>query len=104
MKVYPGIDGWYAVIYNGSGKLAYQVTSLDVSNSDWIQVDLELVAGWDYVNPDENDIQGWCPPENFIEDVQYDYVLCYIFDEGIKEALRANDYNIVPADEIRINR
>jgi hypothetical protein len=64
-------------------------------NTDYILWELELVAGIDYVDVDYSDIQDWVPADNYIEDVQYEYVTQYFLVEGAKEALEANGYTIL---------
>ena len=81
---------------NADEKLVYKVSEFEVfDNYEAIQIHLELVAGWDYVNPDENDVQGWCSADKFVEDVQSEIVNQYFLAEGMKEALEANDYTIL---------
>lgn len=92
MKVYMN-EPIYAVT---DGKLAYKMTSFEVhDNSNYLSIELELVAGWDYVEPDTSDLQGWAKPENFIEDVQYDWVIQYFIEESMTEALEANGYMVL---------
>lgn len=94
MKHYLESRKFYVI--NEDGKLVYKVGEFETySNTDYIRVELELVAGWDYVNADENDIQGWCPSDRFVEDVQYEYVNQYFFTEGMQDALEFNGYTIL---------
>ena len=77
-------------------KLVYKVGEYETfSGHDAIHIHLELVAGWDYVNPDYNDVQGWCPADRFVDDVQTEIIAQYFLVEGMKEALEANDYTIL---------
>lgn len=77
-------------------KLVYKVGEFETyGNTEYILINLELVAGWDYVNPDENDVQGWVGAENFVEDIQTEDVTQYFIVEGMKEALEANGYTIL---------
>ena len=83
-------------VMNEDEKLVYKVATYETfSGCTYLQINLELVAGWDYVNPDENDIQGWCPAENFVEDVQGEYILQYFLKEGMEEALDANGLTVL---------
>ena len=83
-------------VTNADGKLVYKVGEFETyGNTDYILVELELVAGWDYVAPDHNDVQGWTPADNFVEDIQFEYVTQYFLVEGMKEALVENDYVIL---------
>lgn len=77
-------------------KLVYKVGEYETfSGSTFLQINLELVAGWDYVNPDENDVQGWCPADRFVEDIQFESAIQYFLVEGMKEALEQNSYTIL---------
>ena len=83
-------------VMNEAEKLVYMVNEFETyDNYSAIQIHLELVAGWDYVNPDYNDVQGWCPADRFVEDVQMEIISQYFLSEGMKEALEANDYIIL---------
>ena len=83
-------------VLNADEKLVYKVGEYETySGHDAIHIHLELVAGWDYVNPDENNVQGWCPADRFVEDVQMEIVAQYFLVEGMKEALTENDYTIL---------
>lgn len=94
MKHYLENHKFYVI--NEDGTLVYKVGEFGTyDNADYIVIHLELVAGWDYVNPDENDIQGWCPSDRFIEDVQHELVNQYFLKEGMEEALKWHDYTIL---------
>lgn len=83
-------------VMNEDSKLVYKVGEYETyHDSEGIHIHLELVAGWDYVKPDENDVQGWCSADNFVEDVQYEMVFQYFLVEGMKEALQENGYTVL---------
>jgi hypothetical protein len=75
--------------------LIYEVTKVRVHDQRNLSLtyDLELICGYDYVNPDESDIQGWVSPNNFVEDVQDDTILVY-FDESLKDRLIEEGFSI----------
>ena len=101
MKHY--LEGHKFYVINGEN-LVYKVGEFETyGNADFITFELELVAGLDYVNPDESDIQDWVEAENFVEDVQYDYVNQLFLVEGAKEALEFHGYTILKAEEIDFN-
>lgn len=81
------------VVHEG---LQYQVKSYETyDGSDYAILHLELLAGWDYIDPDNSDIQGWCPPERFTEDVQDEQcVWCFMF-ESMEECLINEGYEII---------
>lgn len=100
MKHYLESRKFYVI--NEDEKLVYKVGSFETyENTDFILVDLELVAGWDYINSDENDIQGWIASDRFAEDIQYESVNQYFLSEGMKEALEWHGYTVL--EEINSN-
>ncbi len=83
----------YAKTNNG---LIYKATQFETyDNQCCASIELELAAGWDYVNPDYNNVMGWVGADNFIDDCQYESVVWNIFNEGIKEALTESGYTLV---------
>lgn len=94
MKHYLENHKFYVV--NDTGNFVYKVGEFETyGNTEYILINLELVAGWDYVNPDENDVQGWVSADNFVEDVQFEDVTQYFIKEGMEEALTENGYTIL---------
>lgn len=94
MKHY--LEGYKFYVVNEDEKLVYKVGEFETyGNTNYILIELELVAGWDYVNPDYNDVQGYVPADRFVEDIQYEYVTQYFLEEGTKEALEQNGYKVL---------
>lgn len=99
MTQYLGNRKFY--VYNSTEKLVYLVNEFEAYyNSEYLQIHLELVAGWDYVNPDENDVQSWVSADKFIEEVQDEYINQYFLKEGMEEALEENGYTILKEEHI----
>ena len=85
-------------VIDDEDRLVYKVATYETFDGcTYLQINLELVAGWDYINPDENDEQGWCPAEKFMEEVQSETVNQYFLKEGMEEALEAHDFTIMNA-------
>lgn len=83
-------------VLSADEQLVYKVGEFETySNSEAIHIHLELVAGLDYVDPDESDIQDWVPADRFVEDVQFEMVAQYFLKEGMEEALEENGYTIL---------
>ena len=77
-------------------KMAYEVNSIEIYDGcDYMKLNLVLVAGWDYVNPDDNDIQGYVGADRFVEDVQTETENCYFMKESITECLEDNGWIIL---------
>lgn len=70
--------------------------------SFYYSLELELIAGWDYVNPDENNIQGYVGADRFTESVQGDYLTFYPMDETILERLDDAGYKPVTLEELKV--
>ena len=81
-------------MYAKKDNLIYEI-KLGLRDDVHTQVNLNLVCGWDYINPDENDIQGYVSSDKFIDNVQYDLCSWLYWDESLKECLIDNDYEIV---------
>lgn len=81
-------------------KKIYEVNAFEVYDGyDTIHLYLELVAGWDYVNPDYNDIQGYVPADRFIDEVQSETVIQYFLEESATDALESDGYYICDLPE-----
>ena len=94
MKHYLENQKFYVI--NEEEKLVYKVGEFETyGNADFITWELELVAGVDYINPDENDIQGFVPADRFVEDIQYEYINQLFLVEGAKEVLEYHGYKIL---------
>lgn len=66
--------------------------------------DLDLVAGYDYINPDENDIQGFVSAENFTDEVQGDILTVYPLSESLGERLEESGYKVIDITKYKIHK
>ena len=69
--------------------------SIGAIEKNYFILELNLLCGYDYINRDENDIQGYISSDNFSNDVQYYEHVCYFLDESVKECLEENGYTIL---------
>lgn len=85
-----------ALYVQNDDKLVYKVESFEAYDG-WnsLHLNLVLVAGWDYLRPDHSDVQGWCGANWFVEEVQTETVIQYFMEEGMKESLEANGYEVL---------
>jgi len=65
---------------------------------------MELVAGYDYINTDYNNVQGYVSKENFVEDVHSYDITFYPLAETLKEALEDNDFEIININDYTIHQ
>lgn len=65
--------------------------------------DLDLVAGYDYINTDENNIQGFVTANNFIDDVQWDTLTVYPLSESLGERLKEQGYTVIKIEDYKIH-
>lgn len=86
MKLY--VESENKLIYEVQYK--YQLDSVEFCQ----MYDLVLVGGYDYINPDTSDLQGYVGADRFIDDVQLESVIVYI-DESLKGKLEDEGYWIV---------
>ena len=61
----------------------------------WLDLTLELVCGWDYINADENDEQGYVGKEYFVEEAEFEYLSCDIMNESIMQVLNENGLKVI---------
>lgn len=65
--------------------------------------DLDLVAGYDYINSDENDIQGFVEAKNFTDDAQSDILTVYPLSESLGERLEESGYTVIKIEDYKIH-
>jgi hypothetical protein len=65
---------------------------------------LELVAGWDYVEPDTSNRQGFISANMFTDDVQSDFLTVYPLQESLGERLKEEGYKVIDISEYKINQ
>lgn len=76
--------------------LIYKTESIEMYDStSYLIINLILVAGYDYINTDENDIQGYVSASNFVDGVQEETVVQYFMVESMKQCLIDNGYEIL---------
>jgi len=87
-------------------KLIYEIVSYTQLQSSDIcfLYNLELVAGYDYINPDYNDIQGYVSKENFIEDIHFEQFTFYAMSESLTEALTDHGYKVIDINDYKIHQ
>lgn len=64
-------------------------------NSLYMWVDLKLVAGIDYINPDTSNVQGYLSANNFIETIQEDGFNWLFMEESLINCLKENGYTVI---------
>lgn len=86
-------------------KMIYKVNRFSQigSNEHGFSYDLELVAGYDYVNPDYSDRQGFVSKEGFTEGVQYDSFTVYPMHESLAERLKDEGYEVININDYVIH-
>ena len=90
------------ILVKNSDNLVYKVNEYETwRDTNYISWTLELVAGWDYIDPDTVTGQGWCPANRFIEDVQEERVSQYFLQESLMSALESEDFTVL--NEIEVN-
>lgn len=73
----------------------YTVANLEMRVDGWLNIELELVCGIDYISADESDARGYVGKENFVEEIENDTITCDMMNESITQALEYNGYTII---------
>ena len=90
------------LLVQNEDKMVYEVElKMEQPSEFYGMLGLTLVCGWDYVSED-SDIQGYVAPDNFVEDVQYEYITFLPLHENIIERLEEEGYKKVEASELAI--
>lgn len=85
----------YNLIYEVKFNERDMVYKTNKPRDSYIILGLELICGYDYVNPDYSNVQGYVSADHFIDDVQYEQVVCYFITESVENALVENGYEII---------
>lgn len=86
-------------------KMIYRLTDMRIMDSrqHGFIYELELVAGYDYINPDENDIQGFVDAESFTEDVQDEEFTVYPMHESLADRLKEEGFTVIDINDYKIH-
>ena len=76
-------------------KLVYQLRDIELKENGLAYLYLDLVCGFDYVDPDNSSIQGYVPASNFVEEVQHEVVSCDVLVESFRKSLNEDGYRII---------
>ena len=76
-------------------KFIYEVGDIEFRSDGWVNIELNLVCGIDYINPDESNVQGYVDKSRFVESMQTEDLSCDILNESIKATLEYYEYKVV---------
>ncbi|PEA25905.1 hypothetical protein CN984_12575 [Bacillus cereus] len=65
--------------------------------------DLDLVAGYDYIDTDNSNVQGFVEAKNFIDEVQWDTLTVYPLSESLGERLKEQGYTVIDISKYKIH-
>lgn len=71
-----------------------KVPSVICSTDMSLIYNLALVCGFDYIDPDNNDLQGWVDASRFTSHVQDEDILV-LFDESLSDRLKEEGFEII---------
>lgn len=80
-----------------SDHLIYKLKDIELMENGLAYLYLDLVCGYDYVDPDNSDKQGYVDKSKFVEEVQHEIVSCDILAESMVEALKNDGFDILKA-------
>ena len=86
-------------------KFIYKVVSYKEigSASHCLEYELELVAGWEYINPDYNNVQGYVEAGAFVEEIQYHSFTVYPLQESLGERLEEEGFKVIDIKDYEIH-
>lgn len=84
----------YALVYD-----SYEDKQF-INNDSYVRWSLVPVAIYDYIDPDNSDVQGWLQEYPTIENIQSDGIVQYLFSESLEEALNQFAYSLIDVGEV----
>lgn len=78
-----------------SDHLIYELKDIELKENGLAYLYLDLVCGYDYVDPDNSNKQGYVDKNNFVEEVQHEIVSCDVIKESLKQAFNNDGYNVI---------
>lgn len=93
------------VFVMNNDRLIYKLTGFNQIDCEDIgfSFNLELVAGYEYINPDYSDTQGYVTNEAFTEDVQWDTFTFYPLSESLEDAISDSGYEVINITDYKIH-
>ena len=85
----------YGQYYYKNDNGIYKISDIKLETSDYGIIYLNLVCGYDYINPDVNDIQGYVQADRFIDDIQTEMHSWYYLTESLNQCLIENGFEIL---------
>ena len=76
-------------------RMIYKLQDIELKENGLAYLYLDLVCGYDYVDPDNSDLQGYVDNSRFVEEVQHEIVSCDILAESLLNALNNDGYHIL---------
>lgn len=85
------------IYVKSSDSFIYKIVSHELVNNGTLcyRYNLELIAGYDYIDPDNSDRQGYVTADNFIANVQTDIIIVYPLEQTLTEELKDNGYTVI---------
>lgn len=85
-------------VANDENNMIYEVKlshTVAKGKNSYSVYNLYLVAGFDYVDPDWSDKQGFVKNDRFIDDAQLETIVHYFVIESLEESLEESGYSII---------
>lgn len=76
-------------------KMVYQLKDIELHQNGLAYLYLELVCGYDYIDPDKSNAQGYVDKSKFVDEAQHEIVSCDILAESLVKALENDGYKTI---------
>lgn len=86
-------------------RFIYKIVSFyELGSTEFLlNYNLELVAGFDYINPDENNAQGFISANMFVDYVQTDNITVFPLSESLGDRLKEEGYKVININDYKIH-
>ncbi len=75
--------------------LIYELKDIELMGNGLAYLYLDLVCGYDYINPDESNERGYVDKSKFVEEVQHEIVSCDVMAESMVKALNNDGFHVL---------
>lgn len=78
-----------------SDHLIYELKDIELMENGLAYLYLDLVCGYDYIDPDNSNEQGYVDKSNFVEEAHHEIVSCDVLKESLVKAFNDDGYNVL---------
>ena len=75
-------------------RMVFELKDIELMGNGLAYLYLDLVCGYDYIDPDNSNEQGYVDKSNFVKEAQHEIVSCDVMAESFVNALNNDGFTI----------